>query len=275
MDKLFSVIVVSLNPGKRLAETLNSIKDQNFKEFEVIIKDGGSTDGSLDAISSFEDMDIKLITGADKGIYDAMNTALSNASGRYICFLNCGDSFYDPGVLQRTSGAVKEYESSGRDDPAIFYGDVYEMVTGSTVTSNPSIDAFACYRNVPCHQACFYDRRLVTEHPFDTKYKVRADYEQFLWCFFKAKAAAIHMGFTVAKYEGNGYSESRTGRKISKEEHRLITAQYMTPGQIAGFRLILLVTLSPLRSAISRSRYLAGPYNSLKKLVYRKDRRND
>lgn len=275
MDKLFSIIVVSLNPGDRLGETLNSIKAQTYKDYEVIVKDGGSTDGSLDVISSFEDMDVKLVEGSDTGIYDAMNIAFDNTSGRYVYFLNCGDSLYDDDVLKKTAEAVKAYEDKDAEAPAIFYGDIREMVTDSVVTSNPSIDSFACFRNVPCHQACFYDRRLVKEHPFNTGYKVRADYEQFLWCYFEAKAKMTHMGFTVALYEGNGYSESRDGKKISKEEHRDIIAKYMTPGQIFKYRMIMAVTLAPVRSAISRSRTLAGPYNAIKKLMYKKERRSD
>ncbi len=275
MDKLFSIIVVCLNPGKRLDETLNSIRSQKLKDYEVIIKDGGSTDGSLDVISSYEGMDIKLVEGSDSGIYDAMNIASGNAVGRYIYFLNCGDCLYDPDVLTRTSEAIRSYEDKGNETPAIFYGDIHEMVTDSVVTSNPAIDAFACYRNVPCHQACFYDRRLVKEHPFNTGYKVRADYEQFLWCYFSAKAKTTHMGFTVAGYEGNGFSESKTGKKISAKEHRDIIAGYMTPGQIFKYRMIMAVTLAPLRSAVSRSRILAGPYNALKKLIYKKERRSD
>ena len=275
MDKLFSIIVVSLNPGDRLDKTLNSIKAQTFTGYEVIIKDGGSTDGSLDVISTLEDMDLKLVEGSDTGIYDAMNIAFKNTSGRFIYFLNCGDILYDADVLKKTSEAIKTYEDNGNEAPAIFYGDIHEMVTDSVVTSNPAVDAFACFRNVPCHQACFYDRSLIKEHPFNTGYKVRADYEQFLWCFFEAKAKMTHMGFTVARYEGNGYSESRAGKKISKAEHKDIIARYMTPGQIFKYRMIMAVTLAPVRSAISRSRMLAGPYNAIKKLIYKNERRSD
>ncbi len=275
MDKLFSIIVVCLNPGERLGETLNSIKAQTCKDYEVIIKDGGSSDGSLDVISSYGEMDIRLIEGSDTGIYDAMNIALKSTSGKYVYFLNCGDTLYDPDVLRRTSEAIQAYEEEKHEVPAIFYGDIHEMVTDSVVTSNPAIDAFACYRNVPCHQACFYDVHLVKEHPFDDGYKVRADYEQFLWCFFTAKAEMIHMGFTVAGYEGNGYSDSREGKRISKEEHRKIVTGYMTPGQILKYRMIMAVTLAPLRSAVSGNRILAGPYNAIKKLLYRKGCRSD
>ena len=275
MDKLFSIIVVSLNSGDRLNKTLNSIQSQNYKGYEVIIKDGGSVDGSLDVLSAYENLDIKLVEGSDTGIYDAMNIALDDASGRYIYFLNCGDCLYDADVLKKTSEAIKNYEDKGEATPAIFYGDIQEMVTDSVVTSNPVIDAFACFRNVPCHQACFYDRRLIKDHLFNTGYRVRADYEQFLWCYFEAEARMTHMGFTVARYEGNGYSESREGKKISKEEHRDIISKYMTPEQIFKYRMIMALTFAPLRSAAARSRVLAGPYNAFKKLIYKRERRSD
>ena len=134
--------------------------------------------------------------------------------------------------------------------------------------SNPVIDAFACYRNVPCHQACFYERELVNAHPFNTRYRVRADYEQFLWCFFKAGAKMIYTDKVVACYEGNGYSESREGKRLSDREHKAIVSDYMTKGQVFKYRMIMFLSFSSLRSVISKSRVFAGPYNALKRKIY-------
>ena len=134
--------------------------------------------------------------------------------------------------------------------------------------SNPVIDAFACYRNVPCHQACFYERELVNAHPFNTRYRVRADYEQFRWCFFKVGAKMIYTDKVVACYEGNGYSESREGKRLSDREHKAIVSDYMTKGQVYKYRMIMFLSFSSLRSVISKSRVFAGPYNALKRKIY-------
>ena len=91
MKPLFSILVVCLNPGVKLKNTLQSIMKQTFTDYEVIVKDGGSTDGSLDCIGKLADCRIKQVCKKDKGIYDAMNQAVLEASGQYIYFLNCGD----------------------------------------------------------------------------------------------------------------------------------------------------------------------------------------
>ena len=98
----YSIIVVSLNPGDKLKSTLESIKKQTFSEFEVIVKDGFSTDGSLEAARLLsqewerkeQGRSLKVIQKKDSGIYDAMNQGAEAARGRYVYYLNCGDLFY-------------------------------------------------------------------------------------------------------------------------------------------------------------------------------------
>ena len=94
--KFLSIIVVSLNSGERLKRTIDSIMGQTFTDYEVIIKDGGSTDGSLAFLERenllYENSSITLVQKSDAGIYDAMNQAVTFAKGRYIQFLNCGNN---------------------------------------------------------------------------------------------------------------------------------------------------------------------------------------
>ena len=89
----FSIVVVCLNPGEKLAATINSILAQQYGNYEIIIKDGGSKDGSIEKLPA--DSRIRLFSEKDSGIYDAMNQALSRINGQYVLFLNCGDLFYD------------------------------------------------------------------------------------------------------------------------------------------------------------------------------------
>lgn len=274
----FSIIVVSYNAGEKLQKTIESIRRQTEKDYEIIVQDGLSTDGSVGMISAGEDL--KLFVGEDAGIYDAMNRAVAHASGRYIFFLNCGDYFLDEEVLARVKREIEKSDQSvtlqggvERQKKThlplrIFYGNIKERTTGAYVMSNPRIDDFACYRNVPCHQACFYDRRLLVKRGFRICYRVRADYEHFLWCYYRAHASMVYMPLTVVSYEGGGFSENGGNRKRSATEHAHIVRKYMGRGQIFKYRMLLLATLSPLRTYLATNKRTAGIYQNLKRRVY-------
>lgn len=265
MTPFFSILVVCLNAGSKLEQTITSIQAQDFTDYEIIVKDGGSTDGSLDFLKG----QLRFLQQKDSGIYDAMNQAAEAARGRYVYFLNCGDFFAERDVLSKIHSLILEKPAKH----GIYYGNIFERLTGQCVPSNPSMDAFGCYRNVPCHQACFYQRELLLEHPFDSGLAVRADYEQFLACFFAGyrgeKVTFTYGEILVCNYEGGGFSETRENRKRSEREHRIAAERYMSKGQIRKYRFLLAVTLAPLRTWISHNEKTAGIYNAIKKRIYR------
>lgn len=272
MDIEISILIVCLNPGDKLRSSLESVRKQTYKNYEVVIKDGLSADGSIkyakEAAKDFPAL--RIIEKQDKGIYDAMNQAVGEAAGRYVYFLNCGDVLYDAQTLENIHGLI----ASNPSEAGIYYGNIYERLTASIVASNPRMDAFGCYRNVPCHQACFYDKKLLIEHPFETKYRVRADYEQFLWCFFtkdiKGGVSFVYGDILVADYEGGGFSETKRNRKISAAEHREIVRKYMAREEVLKYRLWMWLTLAPLRTWFSKNPVTSGLYNGLKKIYYGK-----
>ena len=306
MRPFFTIIVVSYNAGEDLINTLNSIKSQTFTDYRIIIKDGGSTDGSLErACEMFgttigdrnPDNVCTIVRQKDQGIYDAMNKAVEILKEKtraelamsdddldlnkrlitdakrpgYVYFLNCGDLFSDNKVLFNVHEAIeKGIAEKGVTLPAIYYGDIYEMQTKQRVSSIPKINDFACYRNVPSHQACFYDERLMYRYPFDTVWKVRADYEHFLRCFYVERAQAIYTGLLIADYEGGGFSETKENRKVSETERQQIIHLYLSRSQIQKFDLIRMLTLAPVRTRIAQNPATAGVYNRLKRAIYKK-----
>ena len=271
---MFGIIVVSLNPGDKLVETIDSIRKQTFTEYHVLVKDGGSKDDSIkilqDYLADHEDMRarVEIVEAPDKSIYEGMNQATEKASGEYFYFLNCGDHFAHENSLQEMAAGIMAHKQNGGDS-LIFYGDIFDVLRSQVVPSNPKIDDFACYRNVPCHQACVYHRSLFAERGYRTEFKVRADYEHFLWSYFCKNAKPQYIKVTLAEYEGGGFSETKENRIRSAKEHRIITEIYMSKGQLFKYKTIMLLTLAPLRTKMAESPAMAGVYNFVKKLIYR------
>lgn len=285
----FSIITASFNPGEKLLFTINSILEQEFQDVEIIVKDGGSTDGAVEKLQqenvvqkAIAEQKLKLIIRPDENVYDGMNQAIDTCRGEYILFLNCGDRFHDSGVLGETAERIdmgispqmtKKTDRSRCDTgkrPVIYYGNTYCMRTGSMVHSSPEITGFTCYRNIPCHQSCFYDRRLFQEKKYDTNLKIRADYDHFLWCFYRGGAEFRYMDLTVADYEGGGISETKENRKTNRAEHELVIKRYMKTGEIIKYKGIMLLTLAPLRRWIAESSSFSGIYHRIKGWLYHK-----
>lgn len=263
---MFSIIVVCLNPGEKLPQTVNSILAQDYTGYEILIKDGGSTDGSLEQllVNQTGQQRLKAITRKDTGIYDAMNQALDAAAGEYVLFLNCGDTFPASDILKKAAAFIRQNPGRG-----IYYGDTFCEQTGSQVASPREITPFVCYRNIPCHQSCFYQKELFAGKRYDTTYRIRADYDHFLWCFFKAGIKPAYLGMVTASYEGGGYSESKANQKRDKEEHKQITKQYFSAGQLFAYRLIMALTLAPLRRFLAEKTAFSHIYNKMKAGLYR------
>ena len=109
-----SIITVCFNPGGEIIKTIESVLAQDFTDFEYVIEDGSSTDGTENVINAyrkkFEKRGIPLLyfSESDSGIYDAMNQAAGFALGDYVLFLNAGDRFYDEKVLSRAAKAFRK-----------------------------------------------------------------------------------------------------------------------------------------------------------------------
>lgn len=258
----FSVITVCFNAGDKLKNTIDNILAQSFDDYEIVIKDGLSSDGSLNAVK--ENEKIKIYSEKDAGIYDAMNRAVSYACGDYVIFMNCGDSFYDEKVLEKAAEFIKE-----NPDKKIYYGDAYFCNAKEIISQPKEITESICYRHMPNHQSCFFDRHLWDDDGFDTKYRIRADYDFFLRSYFQKNIRPAYLGITVASYEGGGYSESKENRERDRAEHREIVVRYMGEKKANHYRRIMRLTLQPLRTWIAQKSIFAGAYNSIKKSIYK------
>ncbi len=176
---LFSVITICYNSASTIGPTLESVKAQTFTDFEYIVQDGLSTDGTVAMVEKAAIPQLHLVSERDAGIYDAMNRALGRAKGVYVIFLNAGDAFHSNDVLSRLA-AVAERE----DYPGIIYGQTIlvdskrKYVGPRHLTAPPKLqlDDFS-HGMVVCHQAFVPLRRITGLYNVDFHFS--ADYE---WC---------------------------------------------------------------------------------------------
>lgn len=187
MEPLFSIITVTWNAGQVIAPTLQSVLDQTFTDYEYVVMDGASTDDTLHQVRDAHITATRLFSERDNGLYDAMNKAIDCARGKYLIFLNAGDSFASSDSLSRLAQATE-------DNPGVIYGqtqlvDASRKVVGARHLRAPkhlTADSFKRGMLV-CHQA-FVARRDLVPH-YNLKYKYSADYD---WCIKVLKKSQLN-----------------------------------------------------------------------------------
>lgn len=158
-DKV-SIITVCYNAEHEIEKTILSVIEQKYNNVEYIVIDGKSQDSTIDKINHYADSIDIIISEPDHGIYDAMNKGISLASGKWICFMNAGDLFYDEHVLCKIF-------NNNHYDVDVIYGDTVHITKYGTYLfkAGKSSDL---ERNLPfCHQSCFVKLERLKQHKFD------------------------------------------------------------------------------------------------------------
>lgn len=214
---LFSVVTVCKNCKDKLISTASSVHQQTFRDFEYIVKDGASTDGTLEACIEIEAT--KIISGADNGIFNAMNIALNHCSGKYVSFLNAGDTFCDDNVL-----SVIADDLSTKGDIDFLFGNVVDHSSRRKYVVYPDHPSrFFLYANGICHQVWFVKRSLYLRlGKFDETKPIGGDYLFLLKSLVKEKVPFRHVNCFIANYEGSGVSSNKRLMKESEKERQKV-----------------------------------------------------
>jgi len=206
-----TVATVVRNSASDLRLTLPSILGQRFASKEVVLIDGGSTDGTLDVIRDFVPLIDYWNSAPDNGPYDAMKKAADVARGRWILFMNAGDRFVDEGALGRLVEAA-------RDDVDFVAGHHVYIGARGVESINHCVDFEQTYarllagdldsawiRGVPCHQSVLTRAELIRWHGFDLSFRIAADHE-FMYRMRRQGASFQVVPTIVAEYVGGGLS---------------------------------------------------------------------
>lgn len=164
---LISIATVVRNGASTLEETIKSVSEQTFLDFEYIVIDGCSSDGTLDIIKRYSHFISTWISEADKGIYDAMNKALALANGRWLLFLGSDDTLISKEVLSKIAVLLN-------DEQSVYYGDVILKSSGRRYGGKMNTYKFM-QQNI-CHQAVFYPRNIYKKKAYDLHSGLLADY---------------------------------------------------------------------------------------------------
>lgn len=207
----FSIITVCLNSEKTIKDTVFSVKEQIGVTFEHIIKDGGSTDGTLEIVSR-NNFNAKVIKNSDAGVYDAMNQGFEHANGELIAFLNSDDYYPEPQVLKKVYDVFKE------TDCDIVFGDIEMANRRGKIRrvwqGRPVEKGWLASAQLP-HPAVFIRKSslLKLERPFDISYVISADLKQQLILVEKQKCVVVHLPECLARMRLGGLS---TGSMMSR-----------------------------------------------------------
>ena len=223
MAPLFCIITVTYNAASTLPATLASVKEQSCKQYEYIVMDGLSKDNTVEMAKAADIPNARIFSSSDKGLYDAMNKAIDEATGDYLIFLNAGDAFHAPDTLQTIADAIV---ANGRPD--IVYGQT-QLVNanrqriGDRHLIAPEELTFKSFAQgmLVCHQA-FIASRKIAQH-YDLQYRFSADYEWCLRCL-KQSSKNVYVPHTIIDYLSEGLTTAN--RKASLKERFNIMCHY-------------------------------------------------
>lgn len=221
-----SIITVTYNSAQTLAMTIDSVLRQTYQDIEYIVKDGGSTDKTIDIIKKYEPMfhgRMKWVSAKDKGIYDGMNKGIEMATGNIVGILNSDDFFTDNHVIEKIADAFNEKKVDA------IYGDVH-FVKGSNLkksiryySSRLFCPFWLRFGFMPAHPS-FYVRRDVFSKVglYKTDYKIGADFEMMVRMFYRHRITYHYLPYDFVTMRTGGVStrDINSRRILLKEDVR-------------------------------------------------------
>jgi glycosyltransferase involved in cell wall biosynthesis len=213
MYKKISIITINYNNLEGLQRTVESVVNQTWHEFEYIIIDGGSTDGSAEYIESKKEHFDYWVSEPDKGIYNAMNKGIAKATGEYLLFLNSGDYLYSTRVLEENHSVIKDYD--------LIYFDLEALGEKETeIVSYPEQIKFSymLLGTLP-HPATFIKTKIFDQFGlYDENLKIVSDWKFFMLALFKYNSTYFKVNQTLSVFCIGGISSDITNNELHNRE---------------------------------------------------------
>lgn len=197
----YSIISINYNNKEGLEKTIQSVLGQTCQDFEYIIIDGGSTDGSTDVIREHAARISYWVSEPDGGRYPAMNKGIKHAKGDYLNFMNSGDTFHSPKVLEDIA------ELGFTED--IITGGFYDCEKGVKHIIKPQeVTLLTMLKNTFNHQATFIKRELFKKRLYDENYIIQSDAKFNYQSIIYDNCSVRIIDYIIANYDFNGISSN-------------------------------------------------------------------
>ncbi len=206
----FSIITVCYNNRDGLENTIKSVICQTYKDYEFIVIDGGSKDGTKELLEQYDDQIDFWCSEPDKGIYNAMNKGVTHAHGDYAIFMNSGDIFFDEDVLKKIDALKCEQD--------IIAGLVERMDDHQTLFRHDKDIFTQIYRKTLCHQGSFIKRTLLEKFPYDESLRAVSDWKFWLDTIIYNNVSYLQIDIYVAKQDMTGLSCTSNVGRMEREK---------------------------------------------------------
>ena len=212
-----SIITINYNNLGGLITTISSVKKQTWQEFEYIVIDGGSSDGSKEYIENEDQYIDYWVSEKDSGIFNAMNKGINKAKGEYLLFVNSGDHLFDDTVLEKNHNSIMEKD--------LIYFNLQMVRNGiSRITKSPAELSFSdLYTSSLPHPATFIKRELFSKiGMYDESLRIVSDWKFFILALFKFDCSYLKIEDTLSTFYLDGISTLED----NSYERELVLNQY-------------------------------------------------
>lgn len=217
---IISIITINYNNLEGLKRTFKSVINQTWKEFEFIVIDGNSTDGSKELILENKNEIDYWVSEPDKGIYNAMNKGIKAANGEYLLFLNSGDHFYTDNILKENNKFITNED--------FVYFDLF--VPGAVIprVRNPKKISFLFFfKDTLSHQATFIKKSLFDKIGYyDESLKVLSDWKFFVIAICKHYCTYKKVDAILSTFYMDGISSQKENSDMMYKEKRTILEEH-------------------------------------------------
>lgn len=211
-----SIVIATWNAARTLERCFASVSKQTFSDWELLVSDGASTDGTIDLIRQHQSLIAWWTSSKDNGIYDAWNRALEHAKGEYICFLGADDAWANADSLATIVAAI----GVRRFDLVTSRGNVIDPKNGSAVAFGSAWDYSRIGRRmVVCHPGLLHHRSLFDRFgSFDSRYRIAGDLDFLLR--LPKNIRTLHVDTATVLIESAGISRKNVLLRL--REQRLV-----------------------------------------------------